>query len=49
MMIRFTEEHGGHPGLINKCDFDPARHIRIEDEEPAKAPKGKPAKPAKDE
>jgi hypothetical protein len=51
MLIRFTEEHGGHQGLINASDFDSSRHIEIrpegegEGDEPSKAAKPKAAKP----
>jgi hypothetical protein len=52
LRIRFTPEFGGHEGLLNACDFDPARHIRLDSDEPkpkkgAEKTEDKPAKPKK--
>ena len=40
MRIRFVDAEGGHEGLINTADFDPARHIPLDEEgRAAKKPK----------
>lgn len=40
MRIRFKPEEGGHEGLINSCDFNPARHIRLDEDGEPEKPKG---------
>jgi len=50
LRIRFKPEFGGHEGLLNACDFDPSRHIRLDGDEPKPkkgAEKTEPAKPKK--
>jgi hypothetical protein len=46
--IRFVNADGGHEGLINASDFDPARHIPLDEPEATSKP-GKPEKPTRDE
>ena len=49
LRIRFKPEFGGHEGLLNACDFDESRHIRL-DVAPAEpvAPSGQHATDAGD-